>query len=153
MKLFTDNTLVIATHNEGKLQEIKKLFEKYDVRLISSASIGLSEPEEDQNTFLGNARIKAHHASKKSGLAALSDDSGLEGDCLNGAPGVFTADWAKTDTGRDFTLAMHNLWLEVKKTNSHPLYTAHEYIVINELENTEIHKSNDINEMFGCLFE
>ena len=66
----------------------------------------LTEPEETENTFVGNARIKAHAAVKATGLPALADDSGIEVDALDGAPGVYTADWAETENGRDFVLAM-----------------------------------------------
>ena len=66
----------------------------------------LPEPEETEETFVGNARIKAHAASKATGLPALADDSGIEIDALGGAPGVYTADWAETANGRDFMMAM-----------------------------------------------
>ena len=68
--------------------------------------MGLPEPEETGTTFVENARIKAHAAAKATGLPALSDDSGIAIDALDGAPGVYTADWAETETGRDFVMAM-----------------------------------------------
>ncbi len=74
----------------------------YGVSLTSNADHGLPEPEETETTFVGNARIKAHAAAKATGLPALSDDSGIEIDALDGAPGVYTADWAETPKGRDF---------------------------------------------------
>lgn len=102
--------LVIATHNRGKLEEISDLLGPYGVEVISAADFGLPEPEETEDSFVGNARIKAHAAAKATGLPALSDDSGICVDALNGAPGVYTADWAETENGRDFTLAMTRTW-------------------------------------------
>ena len=98
--------LLIATHNRGKLEEIAALFSPYGVSTVCVADLGLPEPAETETTFVGNARIKAHAAASASGLAALADDSGLEVDCLGGLPGVWSADWAETKTGRDFSMAM-----------------------------------------------
>ena len=98
--------LVVATHNAGKLVEIRRLLAPYGVDVTSAAELGLPEPAETETTFEGNARIKAHAAAKASGLPALADDSGLEIDALNGQPGVYTADWAETPQGRDWMLAM-----------------------------------------------
>lgn len=106
----TEPKIVLASHNAGKLREIAALLEPYGIEVVSAASLGLDEPEETEDTFAGNARIKAHYAAKHSGLPALSDDSGLEVDALDGAPGVYTADWAETDTGRDFPMAMEKVW-------------------------------------------
>ncbi len=105
---FDGDTLLVATHNAGKLEEIAELLKPFGVRVIGAAEKGLTEPEETETTFVGNARIKAHAAAKATGLPALSDDSGIEIDGLDGAPGVFTADWAETETGRDFVMAMTN---------------------------------------------
>lgn len=106
MPLFTDKTLLVASHNKGKIEEIAHLLEPFGVAVTSAADHGLSEPEETENTFVGNARIKAHFAAKETGLPALADDSGLEVDALDRAPGVYTADWAETPEGRDFVMAM-----------------------------------------------
>ncbi|ABV95195.1 nucleoside-triphosphatase [Dinoroseobacter shibae DFL 12 = DSM 16493] len=106
MSRFKDKTLLVASHNKGKIEEIAHLLEPYGVRVTSAAAHGLSEPEETETTFVGNARIKAHYAAKETGLPALADDSGLEVLALDGAPGVYTADWAETPTGRDFEMAM-----------------------------------------------
>lgn len=103
-------TLVIATHNPGKLEEISNLLAPFGVEILSAASFGLPEPEETESTFAGNARIKAHAAAKATGLPALSDDSGLCVDALDGQPGVYTADWAETPVGRDFNVAMQRTW-------------------------------------------
>lgn len=106
MRRFVGDTLLVATHNAGKLEEIADLLRPYDVSVIGAADKGLEEPEETEDTFVGNARIKAHFAAKSTGLPALADDSGIEIDGLDGAPGVYTADWAETGNGRDFVMAM-----------------------------------------------
>ena len=98
--------IVVATHNEGKLEEIAALLRPLSTNIVSAKELQLSEPEETEDTFVGNARIKAHAAARASRLPALADDSGIEIDALDGAPGVYTADWAKTSEGRDFVLAM-----------------------------------------------
>lgn len=118
---FTGTRILIATHNAGKLEEMGQLFAPHGVEVLGAAELKLPEPEETENTFIGNARIKAHAAAKATGLPALSDDSGIEVEALDDAPGVYTADWAETPTGRDFILAMtktHDL-LEQKST-PHP---------------------------------
>ncbi|GAB4282350.1 MAG: RdgB/HAM1 family non-canonical purine NTP pyrophosphatase [Roseovarius sp.] len=106
MRKFAGDTLLVATHNAGKLDEIAGLLRPRGVRVVGAAEKGLPEPEETEETFLGNARIKAHAAARASGLPALADDSGIEIDALGGAPGVHTADWAETGNGRDFVRAM-----------------------------------------------
>jgi XTP/dITP diphosphohydrolase len=104
-------TLVIATHNAGKLKEIAALLAPFGVNCISAGSLGLPEPPETGKTFVENALIKARAAAKCSGLPALADDSGLCVTALGGAPGVYTADWAERQwfegaPGRDWYLAM-----------------------------------------------
>lgn len=98
--------LVVATHNAGKMAEMRALLAAAPVTLVSAGELGLPVPEETEGTFLGNARIKAQAAARLSGCVALGDDSGLEVDALGGQPGVFTADWAMFDGGRDFARAM-----------------------------------------------
>ena len=118
---FTADRILIATHNAGKLEEMEQLFAPRGVEVVGAAALDLPEPEETENTFVGNARIKAHAAVKATGLPALADDSGIEVDALDGAPGVYTADWAETPEGRDFVMAMtktHEL-LEAKSA-PHP---------------------------------
>ena len=78
--------------------------------MISADDLSLEEPEETEDTFVGNARIKAHFASQNGGLPALSDDSGIIVDALDGQPGVYNADWAETPQGRDFKMAMTKVW-------------------------------------------
>jgi XTP/dITP diphosphohydrolase len=103
---FTGNRLLVATHNQGKLEEIAALLEPYGVSVVGAKEMDLPEPEETGTSFAENARIKAHAAAQATGLPALSDDSGIEIDALDGAPGVYTADWAETGSGRDFVMAM-----------------------------------------------
>ena len=110
MRRFSGDKLVIASHNTGKLREIAALVAAFSVSAISAAELGLYEPEETHDTFAGNARIKAHFAASESGLPALSDDSRIMVDALGGAPGVYTADWADTPNGRDFSMAMSKVW-------------------------------------------
>lgn len=106
MRKFDGQKLLVATHNKGKLFEITELLAPFGIEVVGAGDLGLPEPEETETTFVGNARIKAHAAAQATGLPALSDDSGIEIDALDGAPGVYTADWAETETGRDFVMAM-----------------------------------------------
>lgn len=104
-------SLVIATHNEGKLKEISALLEPHGMKCLSAGSLGLPEPPETGTTFVENALIKARAAAEASGIVALADDSGLSVDALEGRPGVYTADWAERqwfegDAGRDWYMAM-----------------------------------------------
>lgn len=107
--------LVIASHNEGKVREIRALLAPYGVEPVSAKSLGLPEPDETGTTFVANAELKARQAADLSGLPALADDSGLCVDALNGEPGIFSARWAGDgETGhKDFAEAMrrieHNL--------------------------------------------
>ena len=118
MRKFTEPKLLVATHNKGKLEEIIRLLEPYGIEITSNAELGLPEPEETEDNFVGNARIKAHAAAKASGLPALADDSGIEVDALNGAPGVYTADWSETPEGRDFPMAMTKVWEQLEALNA-----------------------------------
>ena len=124
MRRFTDRKLVVASHNEGKVSEIQALLEPYGIETVSAGELGLDEPEETETTFQGNAAIKAHAAARASGLPALADDSGIEIDALDGAPGVYTADWAETGQGRDFLMAMTRAWDELQARSAQPPYTA-----------------------------
>ncbi len=104
-------SLVIATHNAGKLKEISALLVPFGVKCLSAGSLGLPEPAETGTTFVQNALLKARAAAEASGLAALADDSGLSVEALGGRPGVYTADWAERqwfegEPGRDWYMAM-----------------------------------------------
>jgi XTP/dITP diphosphohydrolase len=118
MRRFTGDRLLVATHNRGKLEEIAALLQPFGIACVSAAELGLPEPEETETTFVGNARIKAHAATQATGLPALADDSGIEVDGLNGAPGVYTADWAMTAAGRDFVQAMSRTWAELETVSA-----------------------------------
>jgi XTP/dITP diphosphohydrolase len=96
--------LVIATHNPGKLVEMRELLGPHGVEAVAAGELGLGEPDETGDTFHANARIKAIAAAKAAQLPAFADDSGLAVDTLDGAPGIFSARWAGPT--KDFTVAM-----------------------------------------------
>jgi XTP/dITP diphosphohydrolase len=103
--------LVIASHNAGKVREIRALLAPFGIEPISAGELGLPEPDETGTSFAENALLKAHASAQGSGLPALADDSGLCVAALGGAPGVYTADWAETQVfeggpGRDWYMAM-----------------------------------------------
>jgi len=99
--------LVIASHNAGKVREIAALLGRFGMEPVSAGSLGLPEPEETEDSFVGNATIKALSAARGSGMPALADDSGLEVAALGGRPGVYTANWAEMPDGtRDWGMAM-----------------------------------------------
>jgi XTP/dITP diphosphohydrolase len=99
--------LVVATHNPGKLAEMRELLAPYGIDALSAGELGLEEPDETGTTFRDNARIKAEAAAKASGLPAFADDSGLVVDALDGAPGIYSARWAGPD--KNFRLAMESV--------------------------------------------
>jgi XTP/dITP diphosphohydrolase len=96
--------LVIATHNPGKLVEMRELLAPYGIEAVSAGELGLGEPDETGDTFQANARIKAVAAAHAANLPAFADDSGLAVDALDGAPGIYSARWA--GASKDFTAAM-----------------------------------------------
>lgn len=106
-RLARGDTLVVASHNKGKLVEIADLVGPFGLASVSAADRGVPEPEETEPTFAGNAQLKALHAARLTGLPALSDDSGLEVHALGGAPGIYSARWA--GPGKDFGHAMHRV--------------------------------------------
>lgn len=118
--------LVVASHNEGKVREIRDLLRPFGITTTSAGELGLDEPKETETTFIGNATIKAVAAARASGLPALSDDSGLAIDALNGAPGIYAANWAEVPPSeldwtkgprRDFDMAM---WHVHDRLSGHP---------------------------------
>ena len=118
--------LVIATHNPGKLREMRDLMEPLGITCVSAAELGLPEPEEIGNTFVDNADLKAREAADLSGLPALADDSGLCVDALHGAPGIFSARWAEDEQGnRDWARAMEKVWREVDAAGPDAGHDAH----------------------------
>jgi XTP/dITP diphosphohydrolase len=114
MRKFSGDRLLVASHNQGKIEEIANLLEPFGIAVTSAKEMKLDEPAETEDSFVGNARIKAHAAAQATGLPALSDDSGITIDALDGAPGVYTADWAETPTGRDFHMAMTKTWKKLE---------------------------------------
>lgn len=106
-KIEPGTTLVVASHNKGKVREINELVAPYDVTAVSAGELNLPEPEETGSTFAENAILKARAAADAANLVALSDDSGLSVDALDGAPGIYSARWAGPE--KDFALAMRNL--------------------------------------------
>lgn len=103
-RLTRGTRLVIATHNPGKVREIGDLIAPFGLEIVSAGELGLPEPDETGHMFAENAAIKAHAAARASGDPALADDSGIAIDALDGAPGLFSANWA--GPGKDFAPAM-----------------------------------------------
>jgi XTP/dITP diphosphohydrolase len=112
VKLPRGSQLVVASHNAGKVREIKALLGPHGIEPISAGSLGLPEPEETGQTFAANAEIKALASAKASRHAALADDSGLCVDALDGAPGIYSARWAGPD--KDFRIAMNRIHDELR---------------------------------------
>lgn len=104
---FDGNTLVVASHNEGKVKEIEDLLKSLNIQFVSAKNLGLKEPEETGASFRENAELKASLASQATNLPAIADDSGLAIDALGGAPGIFSARWGGKN--RDFNLAMEKV--------------------------------------------
>ncbi|SMO95824.1 RdgB/HAM1 family non-canonical purine NTP pyrophosphatase [Paracoccus laeviglucosivorans] len=113
MRKLTEKKILVATHNAGKLDEIRAMMAPHGIEVTSAGEMGLPEPAETEDSFIGNARIKACAAMQATGLPVLADDSGITVDGLGGAPGVYTADWAETPNGRDFMQAMTRTWNEL----------------------------------------
>ena len=118
--------LVIATHNSGKLREIRDLLAPFGIECLGAAELDLPEPEETGVTFVDNAELKARQAADLSGLPALADDSGLSVDALHGMPGIFSARWAEDEAGnRDFSRAMERVHREVEAAGEDAGHDAH----------------------------
>lgn len=106
---FDEKTLVVASHNKGKVREIAELLAPFGIETVSAGDLGLEEPDETGDTFRANAELKALAAAKASGRPALADDSGLCVEALNGAPGIYSARWAGPQ--KDFDFAMEKVRL------------------------------------------
>lgn len=115
--------LVIATHNPGKLAEVRELLTPYGVEAIPAGEVGLPEPEETGASFAANAAIKAHAAAEAAKMPALADDSGLCVEALGGAPGVNSARWA--GRLRDFGAAMKRVQQALQAANARPPFRAY----------------------------
>jgi XTP/dITP diphosphohydrolase len=118
--------IVIATHNPGKLREIRAMLAPLGIRCVGAEELDLPEPEETGVTFVDNAELKARQAADLSGLPALADDSGLSVDALHGNPGIYSARWAEDGDGsRDFGRAMERVWREVELAGPDAGHDAH----------------------------
>jgi len=119
------DTLVIASHNKGKVREIEELLQPFWIACISATDLNLPEPEETETTFEGNARLKAMAAAQASGRIALADDSGLAIDALDGAPRIYSPRWAGPT--KDFSIAIVKVLQELDRAGAHALKdrTAH----------------------------
>jgi len=106
-RIFAESELVLASHNQGKLREIAALFAGKPFTVSSATDHGVLEPEETEDSFVGNALLKARHTVDATGKPAIADDSGLVVPILNGAPGIYSARWAGPD--RDFIMAMQKV--------------------------------------------
>ena len=114
MRKLRPGKLVIASHNQGKVREIRALLAPYGIEPVSAGDLGLPEPEETGTTFAENALIKARASAEGSGIVSLADDSGLCIGALGGDPGVHTADWAETHDGRNWHMAMEKVEAKLK---------------------------------------
>jgi XTP/dITP diphosphohydrolase len=124
IRLVPGSRLVVATHNPGKVPEIAALLEGR-FALVSAGELGLAEPEETEQTFIGNAVLKARAAAEASGFVSIADDSGLSVAALRGAPGVYSARWA--GASKDFSLAMAEVetkWRETGSADPHCWFTS-----------------------------
>ena len=108
--------LVAATHNKGKVSELKDLFGPLGFEVVSAADLDLPEPDETESSFAGNALLKARAAAQETGAPALSDDSGLSVTALGGAPGIYSARWAGEP--RDFAVAMAKVERELQEAGN-----------------------------------
>ncbi|HET7334146.1 MAG TPA: RdgB/HAM1 family non-canonical purine NTP pyrophosphatase [Rhizomicrobium sp.] len=115
MKLARGQSLVVASHNRGKLREIMELLTPFGIETKGAGELGLPEPEETGATFAENAALKARAAMEGANMAALSDDSGLAVAALDGAPGIYSARWAGPQ--KDFAAAMARIEAELKNKN------------------------------------
>ena len=114
--IFNDNKLVIASHNEGKVEEIKIMLKPLQIEVLSANDFNLKEPIEDGNTFEKNALIKSSYVCKKTGIPSLSDDSGICFSDLNNEPGIYSARWAGKE--KNFNLAMSAINDSLKKVEN-----------------------------------
>jgi XTP/dITP diphosphohydrolase len=116
MKLARGDTLVVASHNPGKVREIRELLAPFALHVVGAGELELEEPEETEATFVGNAELKARAAANATGHIALADDSGLAVTALDGAPGIYSARWA--GGAKDFAAAMARVERELNEKNA-----------------------------------
>lgn len=123
---FAGGKLVLASHNPGKVREIHDLLAPFGTDVVSAGALGLPEPEETEDSFIGNARLKALAAAKASGLPALADDSGLAVTALDGAPGIYSARWA--GPSKDFAAAMAKVLQLLQPSKDRPVDRSAEFV-------------------------
>lgn len=123
-----DRRLVIATHNGGKLHEIQDILAPFRLEVTSAGALGIPEPEETGLTFEENAALKARHSSEAARMWALADDSGLEVDALEGAPGIYSARWA--GPSKDFGMAMERIRQELTQSGVEPEGSAARFVCV-----------------------
>ena len=111
-RAFDSDALIVASHNAGKVREIRDLLAPFNTKISSAADLDLPEPEETGDTFVANAKLKALAAATAANAPALADDSGLSVDALGGAPGIYSARWAGPE--KDFALAMAKIERELE---------------------------------------
>lgn len=116
MKLKRGDTLVVASHNPGKVREIVDLLAPFRLHVIGARDLEIEEPEETEDSFAGNAALKARWVAERSGHMSLSDDSGLVVHALGGAPGIYSARWC--GESKDFNVAMARVERELKEKNA-----------------------------------
>ena len=119
---FTADRLVVASHNQGKVEEISTLLMPFRIAALSAASLGIPEPEETGDSFEANAALKAGAAAEASGLPSLADDSGLVVPALGGAPGIYSARWAGPT--KDFRIAMERVHRELGEQDRSAFFVA-----------------------------
>jgi XTP/dITP diphosphohydrolase len=134
---FSQNKLVLATNNNGKVKEISNLLSQYKIEILDASKFPYPEPIESGTSFVENAEIKSSYYALKTGIPSLSDDSGLEVNSLNGNPGVYSADWAGNP--RDYYKAMNLVEEELNKKN------------IKTREPLSIHEKDLLKCNFTCL--
>ncbi|MCY4250744.1 MAG: non-canonical purine NTP pyrophosphatase, partial [Rhodobacteraceae bacterium] len=118
MRKLQSTVLVIATHNKDKLGEFEAILRPHGMKTKFAGNLNLTFPPETEETFVGNARIKAHFVARETQLPAISDDSGIMVSDLDNKPGVKTADWAETPDGRDYKKAMTKVWKLLEEKQS-----------------------------------
>jgi XTP/dITP diphosphohydrolase len=121
-RLFTGDRLVIASHNQGKVEEISALLAPFRITALAAASLGIPEPDETGDSFEANAALKARAAAEAGGLPALADDSGLVVPALGGAPGIYSARWS--GAAKDFRVAMDRVHRELGNQDRAALFVA-----------------------------
>ncbi len=118
MRMLREPVVVLATENAGKLEEFRDFLAPHNLKAVPVRDYGIELPEETETTFSGNALLKARFAVAATGVPAIADDSGIAVDALDGRPGIHTARWAETPSGRDFDLAMGKTWRLLEERNA-----------------------------------